>query len=184
MNPDNPFIFLIDTLFSIYIAIMLLRFILQQVGADFYNPISQFIVKATQPFVIPVRRIIPSIKQIDAATLLLVVILMLIKIALLSIISGYPINGLQLIVKSLYDLISLSFDVFIFALFIQAILSWVNPDPYNPVSSVLRSLTQPILNQVQKYVPPIGGLDLSTLVALIGLMFIKRLVLFFFQALL
>ena len=52
MSHDNPFIFLIDTIFSIYIAIMLLRFILQQSGADFYNPISQFVVKLTQPLVV------------------------------------------------------------------------------------------------------------------------------------
>lgn len=183
MSQDNPFIFLIDTLFSIYIAIMLLRFILQQVGADFYNPISQFVVKATQPLVVVARRFIPSIKKIDTATLVLALILIALKLVLLFTISGYPINGLQLLVKGLHDLISLTFDIFIVALFIQAILSWVNPDPYNPVSGLLRGLTAPVLRPIQKYVPAIGGIDLSTLIALIGLMFIKRLVLQFFQLL-
>jgi YggT family protein len=181
MSHENPFIFLIDTVFSIYIAIMLLRFILQQVGADFYNPISQFIVKLTQPLVVIARRFIPSFRKIDSATLALVVVLMLMKMVLLLSIAGYPINGVQLLVKSLHDLVSLSFDIFIFALFIQAILSWVNPDPYNPISTVLRSLTFPILRHIQKHIPPIGGIDLSTLIALIGLMFIKRLVLPLFQ---
>ena len=183
MSQDNPFIFLIDTLFSIYIAIMLLRFILQQVGADFYNPISQFVVKATQPLVKITRRFIPSIKKIDTATLALVLLLIIIKLVLLFSILGYPINGVQLLVKGLHDLISLTFDIFIVALFIQAILSWVNPDPYNPISSLLSSLTWPVLKPIKKYVPPIGGLDLSVLVALIGLMFIKRLVLSLFQML-
>jgi YggT family protein len=107
----------------------------------------------------------------------LVFSLIILKLVLLLSLAGFPYNGLQLIVKALYELISLSFDIFIVALFAQAVLSWVNPDPYNPASKLLSSLTAPILRPIRNYVPPIGGLDLSTLVALIGLMFIKRLVL-------
>ena len=132
MSHDNPFIFLIDTLFNLYIAIMLVRFILQQVGADFYNPISQFVVKFTQPPVTIARRFIPSIKKVDTATLALVLLLIILKLVLLFSLAGYPLNGLQLVIKALYELISLSFDIFIVALFAQAILSWVNQDPYNP----------------------------------------------------
>jgi len=183
MSQENPFIFLIDTLFSIYIAIMLLRFILQQVGADFYNPISQFVVKATQPLVTVSRRFIPSIKKVDTATLVLAIMLIVMKLVLILSISGAQFNGQLLLIKAVYDLISLTFDIFIIALFVQAILSWVNPDPYHPVSSLLRSLTFPVLRPIKKYVPPMGGIDLSTLVALIGLMFIKRLVLSLFQLL-
>ena len=183
MSPENPFIFLIDTLFSIYIAIMLLRFILQQVGADFYNPISQFIVKATQPLVSVSRRFIPSIRKIDTATLVLVLALIVIKLVILFSIAGVQFNGQLLFIETFYDLVSLTFDIFIVALFVQAILSWVSPDPYNPVNSLLRNLTYPVLGRIQKFVPPIGGIDLSTLVGLIGLMFIKRLVLSLFQLL-
>jgi len=183
MSQENPFIFLIDTIFSIYIAIMLLRFILQQVGADFYNPISQFVVKATQPLVSVTRRFIPSVKKIDTATLALVLLLIVIKLLIIFSIAGYSINGMQLFTKGLHDLVSLTFDIFIVALFVQAILSWINPDPNHPVSGLLRSLTAPILRPIQKNIPTIGGLDLSTLIALIGLMFIKRLVLQMFQML-
>lgn len=177
MSHENPFIFLIDTLFNLYTAIMLVRFILQQVGADFYNPISQFVVKFTQPLVGVARRFIPSVGKVDTATLALVILLIIFKLLLLLTIAGYPLNGPQILVKTLYELISLSFDIFIVALFAQAILSWLNPDPYNPASTLLNSLTAPILRPIRNYVPPIGGLDLSTLVALIALMFIKRLVL-------
>ncbi len=181
MNHADPFIFLVDTLFSIYIAIMYLRFILQQVGADFYNPISQFIVKATQPLVKTTRKVIPSIGKIDTASVVLTVALILVKLVLLYvIISGYGFNFLQLFVLTLRDFITLTFNIFIFAIFIQAILSWVNPDPYNPVSSLLYSITYPVLRRVRQWVPPMGGLDLSSLVALIGLMFLKLLVLGFF----
>ncbi|MCK5263327.1 MAG: YggT family protein [Gammaproteobacteria bacterium] len=180
MNHDNPLIFLIDTLFDIYIAIVLLRFLLQQVGADFYNPISQFIVKATQKPVAIARRIIPSFRSIDIASLSLVVLLIFIKLIILLALGGIQPSLVALLIRSLYDLIGLTFDIFIIAIFVQAILSWVNPDPYNPISALLNSLTRPILAPIKRRLPIMGGLDLSTIVALIGLMFIKRLVLYVF----
>jgi len=183
MNHDNPLIFLIDTLFDIYIAIVLLRFLLQQVGADFFNPISQFIVKATQKPVIIVRRIIPSFRGIDLATLTLVVLLIFIKLLILLALGGIQPSISAILILSMHDLISLIFDVFIVAIFVQAILSWVNPDPYNPVSTLLNNLTRPILQPIKKRLPIMGGLDLSTIVALIGLMFIKRSVLYIFTLL-
>jgi YggT family protein len=183
MNHDNPLIFLIDTLFNIYIAIILLRFLLQQVGADFFNPISQFIVKATQKPVITARRLIPSYRGIDLACLSLAVLLIFVKLSILLTFAGFPLSIISLLTHSLHDLIELIFDIFIFAIFIQAILSWVNPDPYNPVSTVLSSLTRPILRPIRQRLPVMGGLDLSNIVALIGLMFIKRAVLFMFTLL-
>ena len=183
MNSDNPLIFLVDTLFDIYIALLLLRFLLQQVGADFYNPVSQFIVKATQPVVKTARRIIPSYRRIDIATLVLVVLFIFLKLFVLTSIGGLRASPGVLLLASLVDLVSLVFDIFIFAIFIHAILSWINPDPYNPVVSILRSLTAPVLRPVQRMVPTVSGLDFSPIVALIGLMFLKRVVLYFFQML-
>ncbi len=181
MHNGDPFIFLIDTLLGLYIAIMYLRFILQQVGADFYNPISQFIVKATQPLVRNARLVIPSIGRIDTASVVLTVILIGLKLFLIYVlIAGYPFNAAQLLLLILHDFIELTFNIFIFAIFIQALLSWVNPDPGNPVSSILYSITYPVLRIVRQWVPPMGGLDLSSLVALIALMFFKLLVLGFF----
>jgi YggT family protein len=180
MSTENPFIFLIDTLFSIYIAIMLIRFILQHTGADFYNPISQFVVKITQPLVAPARRIIPGYKRIDIATLVLVFMLILLKLTLLYTIAGYPLNGVALVIFALEDLISLTFDVFIVAMIIQAILSWVNPDPYHPVYRLLHTVTAPVLRPFQRLIPPISGLDLSVMVAIIALMFLKKLILSLF----
>ncbi|MCK4704174.1 MAG: YggT family protein [Gammaproteobacteria bacterium] len=180
MNHDNPLIFLIDTLFDIYIAIVLLRFLLQQFGADFYNPISQFIVKATQKPVAIARRIIPSFRGVDIASLALVILLIFIKLSILLALGGIQPSIIALLIRSLYDLVGLVFDIFIFAVFVQAILSWINPDPHNPVSALLNSLTRPILMPIKKRLPIMGGLDLSTIVALIGLMFTKRLALYLF----
>ena len=97
---SDPFIFLIDTMFSIYIAIMLLRFILQQVGADFYNPISQFVVKLTHPLVQVARRIIPSYRRVDLATLILVLLLILLKLSVIFAIAGQPFSAQQLTMQA------------------------------------------------------------------------------------
>lgn len=183
MNHDNPFIFLIDILFDIYIAIMLLRFLLQYVGADFYNPISQFIVKATQKPVFITRRLIPGFRGIDIATLVLALALIFIKLTVLYAIGGIQPSIFGIVIQGLYDLVQLIIDIFIFAIFIQAILSWVNPDPHNPVSGLLRSLTSPVLGPIRKLLPAMGGMDLSPIFALIGLMFIKRVILYMFQML-
>ena len=183
MQNENPLIFLIDILFDIYIAILLLRFLLQQFGADYYNPIAQFIVKATQPVIGRARRLIPSYRSIDIASLIVIIGFITVKLLLITTLHGgsYPISVILL--ASVKDFISLVFDIFIFAIFMQAILSWVNPDPRNPVSSILHSLTAPILRPVKKLLPDMGGIDISPIFALIGLMFIKRVVLYFFQLL-
>ena len=138
----------------------------------------------TQKPVILTRRVIPSFRGIDLASLALVVILIIIKLSILLALGGIQPSISALLIQSLYDLIQLVFDVFIFAVFVQAILSWVNPDPYNPISALLNSLTRPILRPIKRHLPVMGGLDLSTIVALIGLMFLKRAVLYLFQALL
>ena len=173
MNHDNPFVFLINTLFDIYIAIVLLRFLLQQVGADFYNPISQFIVKVTQKPVVLARRIIPSFRGIDIASLALVILLIFIKLGVLLVIGGLQPSISGLIMQSVYDLLMLIFYVFYYAIIAQVILSWINPDPYNPIIGLLNSLTWPVLRPIKKHLPPMGGMDFSPLVALIGLTFIQ-----------
>ena len=183
MSGDNPFLFLIETLFDLYIILLMLRFLLQQVRADFYNPVSQFIVRATSPVVIPVRRIVPGLGGIDVATLLLIITLIGLKVVLISALQGYGVSFIGLLLYCVREFITLGINVFMFAIIIQAILSWVNPDPYNPVYSILYSITSPLLRPVQRMLPPMGGLDLSPLVVLIALMFLKRLVLYLFQML-
>lgn len=183
MNAENPFVFLIETLFDLYIIVLMLRFLLQQVHADFYNPVSQFIVRATSPVVIPVRRFVPGLGGIDIATVLLIILFIGLKAVLISLLQGYGVSFVGLLLYSVREFITLGINVFMFAIIVQAILSWVNPDPYNPVYSILYSITSPVLRPVQRVLPQMGGLDLSPLVVLLGLMFLKRLVLYLFQML-
>jgi len=183
MNPQNPFIFLIETLLDLYIIVLMLRFILQQVRADFYNPISQFIVKATAPVLNPARKIIPSVGGIDVATLVVVVAFIAVKIFIIALLSGYSPSVLALLLTGVRDFITLALNIFIFSIIIQAILSWINPDPSNPVAGVLYSITRPVLQPFRRLIKPMGGLDLSPLFALIALMFAERLIVYLFQLL-
>lgn len=173
----TPLEFLITTLFDLYITVVMLRFILQQVRADFYNPISQFIVKVTNPLLIPLRRIIPGWGGIDIASILLMLLLQSIAITLLLLIRGVGLGPLVVINLAFAELVSMAFNVFIFAIVIQAVISWINPaGHYNPVGGILRSITEPLLRPARKFIPPISGIDLSPLAALFALQILKMLI--------
>ena len=176
----NPFVFLIDTLFYLYTVLLMLRLLLQWVRADFYNPLSQFIVKATSPVVVPIRRIIPSIGGIDLATLLLVLSFTFTKLILISWISDLPFSAPWLLLATALETIILLLDIFLFSIFILAIMSWINPDPYHPAATLLRSLSRPVMKPLQKFIPPMGGIDISPMVAIILIMFIKQSLRYFF----
>jgi YggT family protein len=173
----NPLEFLISTLFSLYILVVMLRFILGAVRADFYNPVSQFLVRVTNPLLVPMRRIIPSIRQYDTSALLLMLFLQLLSLTIVVLLRGASVPFLALLLAAIGELVILAFNVFIFAIVIQVIISWVNPGNYNPVNALLTSITSPVLRPIQKLIPPISGMDLSPLVALIGLQVMKMLIL-------
>lgn len=173
----NPVIFLIDTLFSLYILAVLLRFLLQWTNADFYNPISQFLVKITHPPIKFLRRYIPSIGKIDTASFVLVVLLQMIADAAILLLKGLPFSIGGLILLTFYQLIPLTLNILIFAIFVRAILSWITPGTYNAATSLLTSLTEPLLTLCRRLIPDIGGMDLSPLFALIGLQLAKLLIL-------
>ena len=171
-------IYIIQTLGSLYLLIVLLRFILQLVRADFYNPLSQFTVKATQPLLKPLRRLIPSIAGLDTASLVLAVLVqLLLMVVTLSLMSFNPISVIpQLLVWSLIGVTSLFFKVFFFALIVSVILSWVAPGSYNPGAQLVNQLCEPLLAPFRKLLPNLGGLDLSPIFAFIALNLVDRFV--------
>ncbi len=163
----NAATFLIETIFGLYILIVMLRFLLQWARADFYNPVSQFIVKATQPALKPLRKIIPGIGGLDAAALVFMIILKLVELWLVTGLLGLSPQIGGLVILSIADLLGLLINVFIFSILIQVIISWVNPGMYNPVMGLLHSLTEPLLGPARRVIPPISGLDLSPIVVII-----------------
>jgi len=173
----DPIIFLIDTLFSLYILAVLLRFLLQWCGADFYNPISQFLVKVTHPPLRIMRRFVPSIGKIDTSSLILVLTLQMLADFSILLLKGVTINIGALTILSITQLISLLINVFVFAVFARAILSWLNPGTFNAAASILTTLTDPLLDIIRKFIPDLGGMDLSPLAALLLLQLAKMVIL-------
>ncbi|MEE9337241.1 MAG: YggT family protein [Methylococcaceae bacterium] len=173
----NPVIFLIDTLVSLYILAVVLRFLLQWTRADFYNPVSQFLVKITHPPLKFLRRFVPSIGKIDTSSIVLALALQMIADFSILMLKGVMVSIPALIVLSFTQLVSLLINVFIFAVFARAILSWFDSGNYNSASSLLHSLTEPVLNMCRKVIPDLGGMDLSPLIALVALQIAKMMIL-------
>ncbi len=173
----NPLIFLVKTLFGLYIALIVIRFLLQWVRADFYNPISQFVVTLTSPVLRPLRKVIPGYRGFDLASLLLAWLLKAVELVLLGVLLGLGLQPLAALAWAIPALIGLVISVFLFAILIRVILSWVNPDPYNPAVDLLNRLTDPILIPAQRLLPPISGIDLSPMVAMIALVLLQMLLL-------
>jgi len=172
----NPIEFLISTLFSLYILAVMLRFLLGLVRADFYNPVSQFLVRITNPVLVPLRKVIPSIGKLDISAVVLMIALQILALTLILLLRGGGVPVGSVILLSLAELVSLAINVFFFAIIIQVILSWVNPGTYNPVTALLSSLTGPVLRPIQQLIPPISGIDLSPLFAIIGLQVLRMLI--------
>jgi len=174
---QNATDFLLQAIIGFALYIALLRFWMQWVRADFSNQIGQFIISVTNPIVIPLRKLLPSIGTIDTATVVLAFAIGLVKIMaflLLRDITGVPplnylIWGVGLFIKS-------SLYLFIAAIFIQVIASWINPHSYHPILSIANAIANPITAPIKRIVPSLGGLDFSALIALLFLQFTLRLV--------
>lgn len=165
----NAGVFLVQTLFGLYIGAIMIRFLLALARADFYNPISQFLVKITNPPIVPLRRIVPSIMGFDTASVLLMIALQAVELVIIGAIRGFGIHPIGLIVLSIGGLLSLLFQIYFFTILIQVILSWVAPAGHNPAISLLYSINEPLLGRARRILPPIHGFDLSPILVMIVL---------------
>jgi YggT family protein len=172
----NPLEFLITTLLSLYILAVMLRFLLGVVRADFYNPVSQFLVRITNPLLAPMRKIMPGFGKIDIAAIVLMLLLQLVSVLIVMVLRGAIVPAPLLLLYAVGQLVMLLINVFLVAIIVQAVVSWVNPGNYNPVNSLLYSLTSPLLKPIQRILPSMAGIDLSPLFAIIGLQVIRMLI--------
>jgi len=174
---SQALILVIQTLGSLYLLIVLLRFILQLVRADFYNPLSQFIVKATHPLLRPMRRIIPSMGTLDLSSLLLALIVQTVLMALILLIAyGTVGNPLLLLIWAVIGIIGLFLNIFFWALIISVILSWVAPGSQNPGAQLVGQLCEPVLAPLRRLLPNLGGLDISPIFAFLAIKLLDMLV--------
>lgn len=166
---------LVVSIINIYLMVIVIRIWLQLARADFYNPFSQFVVKATQPVVGPLRRFIPSIGKLDTASVVFAIIVSIIKVLVYhGMLTGSLPPLVPLIMVSLMGLIKSVLWLIFWIMVIKAILSWVSQGN-NPMELVIAQLTEPLLTPIRKILPPMGGLDLSVLVFLLLLQFVINL---------
>ena len=165
---NEIFGYLVQTFISLYLMAMLLRFLLQLVKADFYNPISQFLVKITNPVVVPLRRVIPGYGGLDLSSLLLSILLQLLAIVALLLLNGLALpNPGLLLLWAVLGVIGLLVNIYFFALLAMIILSWVAPGSNHPAIHLLYQVTEPVMAPFRKALPPMGGMDFSPILVFI-----------------
>ncbi len=158
------FITVLQFVTMFYLTVVLLRFLLQLARADFYNPISQFVVKITNPPLRPLRRVIPGIGGVDGASLVLAVLVSALFFALLWVASGYPVaalNPIALVAWAGVHVLGLIIEIYFWAILAVVIISWVAPQSSHPAIMLVAQITEPVMRPVRNIVPPLGGLDLS-----------------------
>lgn len=173
----DPLVLLVRTLFELPIFILLIRYFLQLFRGNFFNPLTQSIVKMTNPVLQPLRRLLPSSRRHDFAALIVVALLTVLMVVALAAVSGaggLP-SPLTVGINALYFAFLLVTNLFFWTVLLRALSSWLG-NTQSPAVSLLADLTDPVLRPVQKVLPPLGGLDLSPLVLLLGIQVLQMMV--------
>ena len=165
----------INTLAGLYLLVVVLRFLLQLVRADFYNPVSQFIVKATNPLLIPLRKAIPGLGGIDLASLVLALFVQAVAIVLILLLNGIQ-PPLQVAIWAIIGVLSLFLKIYFWGLLITVIASWIAPGSYNPALILISQILEPAMKPIRKIMPDMGGLDLSPIIMFLTIQVLEVLV--------
>lgn len=160
-------IFIINTIAQLFLLVMLLRFWLPFVRADFRNPIAQGVLRFTSPLIVPIRRILPPIGPVDTATVVVAFALQYLTVLVILTISGVSSGILPIAITAAVDLVLLSLRLFSFAIIIHILLGWLAPGTQNPATAFIGMLVEPVLRPFRKIIPTIGMLDISPIFAII-----------------
>ena len=169
-NITSAIVFIINAITSLYLLVLLLRFWMPWLRADFRNPLAQGILRFTSPVVIPVRRIVPSFGRLDTATILVAFIIQYLTVLLLLLIIGQTAGIAAIALTAIVKLAVLTINLFVYAIFIRIILSWISQGQYNPATAIITTLTEPVLRPFRRIIPAIGGFDISPVFAIILLL--------------
>lgn len=170
-NTLNAFLALIRGIFDFYAIILVIRLILAWVHADFYNPITQFVIRATDIFVRPLKKILPRFNGFEIATFVMILVVLFLKCLIILLLSfGFP-NLLGVAIVMVEDFLRIVVDTLTIAIILQAIISWINPA--SPVSHILNQFTMPILRPFHRLIPPVSGIDIAPIPALFVLQIIR-----------
>jgi len=159
--------FIVKTLVQLYLLLLLLRFWLPVLRADFRNPIAQGILRITSPLVIPVRRFISPIGRLDTSTILVAYVLEFLLVLTLLALRGLNVGAVPIAITAILELAIQSLNLFFFVILIKVVLSWVAPQNYNPMTALLNTMAEPVLRPFRRIVPAIGGFDISPIFAIV-----------------
>ena len=168
-SATNALIFIIQSFAQLYLLILLLRLLMPWLRANFNNPLAQAILRATSPLVVPLRRIVPAIGRLDTATVLIAFSIQYLTILIIAALRGWPLNILPITVTAVVNLVTLTIWLFVVAIIIRIIMSWMGGGAYNPAMGLIDSLAEPVLRPVRRVIRPAGGIDLSPYVAIVFL---------------
>lgn len=159
---------IITTLGGLYLWIVLLRFMMQIAKADFYNPVSQFVFKATNPVLLPIRRVVPGLFGVDVASLVLAFIVQLLVFLIPGFLkAGFALPYLALFIASVLKVIATLLAIYFVLVLVTIIASWVAPFSHHPLLLLSRQLSEPVMSPFRRLLPPLGGLDLSPILFLL-----------------
>ncbi|PWW10606.1 MULTISPECIES: YggT family protein [Pseudidiomarina] len=171
----NAVTFLVDFVFDLFLMVVILRVWMQAVRADFYNPLSQFVVKVSNPLVLPLRSVLPTLGRWDLAAVVLALLVAVAKIYLVQILINAPLPMVvTALISSLFLVVFQFLSILFWVTLIRALMSWFSQG-YHPMTAMLAQLTEPFLAPIRRIIPPIGGLDLSVLVLIVGIQFVRIL---------
>ena len=159
--------FVIQAFATLFLLILLLRFWMPWFRADFRNPIAQGILRLTSPLVIPIRRVVPPIGRLDTATVIIAFVIQYLTIWIILALKSLAKGITPIALTSIIDLGMLSLRLFIVAIIIRIVLAWVAPHTYNPATAIIGTIAEPLLRPFRRFVPPLGGIDISPIFALI-----------------
>ncbi|OGT61521.1 MAG: hypothetical protein A3E85_05420 [Gammaproteobacteria bacterium RIFCSPHIGHO2_12_FULL_45_12] len=171
---QSAFIFLVNTLFSLYLFVLTIRLILAFVGSNYFDPVTQFTLKLTDFLIKPLRRLIPNVRRVELSTLTCILVLEIIKFLFFALFStGFP-NLAGIVILAIGDSLNLLLEAFFYAILLQVIISWVQP--MSPILQTLNLFTSPIMRPLHKIVPTVGGFDITPIPAIIGIQFLMLLI--------
>jgi len=172
----NAFAFLVETLLTLYLGALLLRVLLEAVGAEYYNPVSQVLIRVTEPLTGPLGRVIPRLGRFNTAAVVVLIALQTVALIIIAAINGIALDPLLALVAGLFRLVRMLLMLYLVLIIVEVILSWVGGGMRHPIIPLVYQLTRPVLEPIRRVLPTLGGLDLSPLVAIIGIQFLMILI--------
>lgn len=161
--------FIVNAISSLYLLVLLLRFWLPWLRADFRNPLAQGILRLTSPLVVPIRRVVPSFGRLDTATIIVAFAIQYAAVFLILLIYNSMASIGVIALTSLVKLVMLSVNLFAYAILVRVVLSWLSPGQQNPAIAIINTITEPVLRPFRRIIPAMGGFDISPMLAMIGL---------------